>query len=188
MENSPCRGAWRCTRHRKSCCRSSDVGAPNETTCTPRGLRQPATCLMVPSFPAVSRPCSTTITLFTFAPHSASCSSNSSSPSAAKRARAFSLWMPFGGSVGILSSETRSPRLRNSVRAMRGLVFLRQRLSRKQRFVEAEAREVLDAHRVEHAVEVVHFVLHHAGVETFHLAPERLSVLVDPFVAQPAPA
>ena len=134
---------------------------------------------MVPSFPAVSRPCSTTITLFTFAPHSASCSSNSSSPSAAKRSRAFSLWMPFGGSVGILSSETRSPRLRNSVRAMRGLVFLRERLAGKQRFVEAEAREVADAHGVEHPVEVVHLVLHYAGVEAFHLALEAPALLIE---------
>src|SRR5688572_17341967 len=179
MENSPCRGAWRCTRHRKSCCRSSGVGTPNETTCTPRGLRQPATCLMVPSFPAVSRPCSTTITLFTFAPQSSSCSSNSSAPSAAKRSRAFSLLMPFGGSVGILSSETRSPRLRNSVRAMRGLVFLGERLAGKQRFVEPEAREVADAHGVEHPVEVVHLVLHYAGVEAFHLAFEAMALLIE---------
>ncbi|MGH8690664.1 MAG: hypothetical protein ACREUS_06510 [Burkholderiales bacterium] len=60
--------------------------------------------------PALSRPCSTTMTLFTLAPNIASCSSNISSPSAAKRLRAFSFVMRCGGSAGMSSRRTFSPR------------------------------------------------------------------------------
>src|SRR2546430_1058551 len=70
----------------------------------------------------------------------------------------------------------------------RGLLFSRQLLPRKQRFVEAEAGEVADPHRVEDAVEVVAFVLHHPGVKTLHLAFEKVSYFVKPLVAQRAPA
>src|SRR5690606_32572160 len=75
----------------------------------PRGLRQPATCLMVPSLPALSRPCSTTSTLLTFAPHRASCRLNSSPPSTANRFSAFSRVMPLGGSAEISSRRTLPP-------------------------------------------------------------------------------
>src|SRR6185436_3536704 len=126
---------------------------------------------MVPSLPAVSRPCSTTRTLFSLAPQSSSWSWNSSSPSDSNRLRAWALVTPFGGAVGISSRRTR-------------LVFLRQLLPREQRFVEAEAGEIADAHRVEHAVEVVDFVLDHTGMEVLHLALERLAVLVEPGIAQ----
>src|SRR2546422_8287007 len=70
----------------------------------------------------------------------------------------------------------------------RGLLFSRQLLPRKQRLVEAEAGEVADPHRVEDAVEVVAFVLHHPGVKTLHLAFKEVSFLVKPLVAQRAPA
>src|SRR6185503_18636550 len=107
---------------------------------------------MVPSLPAVSRPCSTTRTLFSLAPQSSSCSWNSSSPRDLSRLCACALVTPFGGPVGISSRRIRS-------------VFLRQLLPREQRFVEAESREIADPHRVEHAVEVVDLVLHHAGMK-----------------------
>src|SRR5688500_8996467 len=162
MANSPSRGAWRCTRHRKSCSRSSAVGAPKETTLTPRGLRQPATCLIAPSLPALSLPCSTTSALLSLAPHIASWRANISSPSAANRRRAVALVMPFGGSGEIRSSRTFSPR---SVKTI--LVFGRKLDAGEERVVEAEAREVADAHRVEHPVEVIDLVLHYASVEAF---------------------
>src|SRR4029079_19462008 len=126
---------------------------------------------MVPSFPAVSRPCSTTRTLFSLAPQSSSCSWHSLSPRDSNPLRGWALVTPFGGAVGISSRRIR-------------LVFLRQLLPREQRFVEAEAGEIADAHRVEHAVEVVAFVLDHTGMEVLHLALERLAVLVEPGIAQ----
>src|SRR2546422_4477939 len=70
----------------------------------------------------------------------------------------------------------------------RGLPFSRQLLPRKQRLVEAEAGEVADPHRVEDAVEVVAFVLHHPGVKTLHLAFKKVSFFVKPLVAPRAPA
>src|SRR5687768_15640355 len=179
MANSPSRGAWRCTRHRKSCSRSSSVGTPNECTRTPRGLRQPATCLIAPSLPALSRPCSTMSTLFTFAPHIWSCRSNSSSPSLAKRWRAASFDRLLGGSTGMRSSWTFAPR---SVKTT--LVFRRQLLPWKQRFIEAEAGEVADAHRVEDAVEMVDLVLHDTGMEVFDVALEFPPGLVETRIAQ----
>ena len=73
----------------------------------------------------------------------------------------------------------RSPRRRRCCSSSRSSspssVFRRQFLSWKQRFVEAELRQVADAHRIEDAVEVVALVLHHAGVETRHVALERLA-------------
>src|SRR6185503_2034713 len=64
------------------------------------------------------------------------------------------------------------------------LVFLRQFLAREQRVVEAEAGEIADAHRIEHAVQMVDLVLHHAGVKVLHVALERVSVRVEPGIAQ----
>ena len=55
----PGRGSWRFTRQRKSCRRSLCVGALNETTLTPCGLRPRSAYLTVPSLPLVSIPCST---------------------------------------------------------------------------------------------------------------------------------
>src|SRR5687767_14791352 len=189
MANSPSRGAWRCTRQRKSCSRSSAVGTPNDTTLTPRGLRQPATCLMAPSLPALSRPCSTSTTLLIFAPQSASWSANNSAPSASKRFCACSLEMRLGGSVEISSSRTFSPRFVKTVFATRRRLVLRWQLcAREELLDEAELRQVADAHGIEHAIEVIDLVLHHARVEPLHFALEALAALVAPGVAKPSVA
>src|SRR5436190_14828858 len=85
-------------------------------------------------------------------------------------------------------SGRRSPRRRPYCSSSRNCsppsVFLRQRLSWKQRFVEAELGEVADPHRVEDAVEVVDFVLHDTSVEIRRLALEWAAVLVKAAIAQ----
>ncbi len=48
---------------------------------------------------------------------------------------------------------------------------------------EAEQREILHPHRIQDAVQVVVFVLHHAGVEAGHLALDRPAVAIDAAIA-----
>src|SRR5581483_10913395 len=61
-------------------------------------------------------------------------------------------------------------------------------LPREQHVDEAELREVLDAHRIEDAVEVVALVLHHARVEALDRAVDRLAKGVEAGVADLAVA
>src|SRR5467141_130626 len=106
MANRPARGAGWCTRQRKSCSRSSCVGTPKLVTATPRGLSAPDMCFTAPSFPAASRPCSTSKTECVRAPHIQFCSSKSSSPIFSSRSRASCLVNFAGGSSEIRASLT----------------------------------------------------------------------------------
>src|SRR3954468_2263078 len=73
---------------------------------------------MVPSLPAVSRPWSTTSALFALEANISSCSSKSSSPSAARRGSALSRVISFGGSAEISSRRTFPPARSKNVLGM----------------------------------------------------------------------
>jgi hypothetical protein len=57
-----------------------------------------------------------------------------------------------------------------------------QLLSRKEFFVEAELSQVVDAHRIEDAVQMINLVLDHTCVKAAHPTFDRLSVQVNAFV------
>src|SRR3569623_2035595 len=61
---------------------------------------------------------------------------------------------------------------------------LRRILRREQLVLETELGEVADAAGIEHAVEMIAFVLHHARVKSVHLAHEMAAVLVVTAVTQ----
>src|SRR3569623_3329320 len=61
---------------------------------------------------------------------------------------------------------------------------LRRNLRREQLVLETELGEVADAAGIEHAVEMIAFVLHHARVKSEHLAHEMAAVLVVTAVTQ----
>src|SRR3954447_20134575 len=77
-------------RHRKSCARSSSVGALKLVIFTPCGSTRPTVCRSTPPLPEVSIPCSTSSTRrsepVVRSAHRRSCQSDSSSPSAARAA------------------------------------------------------------------------------------------------------
>ena len=64
--------------------------------------------------------------------------------------------------------------------------IVRERTVRKQDVGKAEAREIPHAHRVEDAVQMVAFVLDHAGVKAVHGPVDRGAARVGPLVAQAA--
>src|SRR3569623_3919 len=74
--------------------------------------------------------------------------------------------------------------LRHGARSLTRAFGLGRLLFGKQFFLEAELGEIADATRIEHAVEVVAFVLHHARVKTVHLAHEALATLIEAAVTQ----
>jgi hypothetical protein len=56
---------------------------------------------------------------------------------------------------------------------------------RKQHFRVAEAAEVAQAHWIQDAVEVIAFVLHHAGVKALDGTVDRPTLFVEPGVRVP---
>src|SRR3954466_6274419 len=62
------------------------------------------------------------------------------------------------------------------------LIYLR--LPRKHHLMETKIAHVLNAHRVEHAVQMIAFVLHHASVKVAHAPVDRQSVLIVAAIAQ----
>ena len=67
-----------------------------------------------------------------------------------------------------------------------GSVWRQRHASRKQRVLEAEVVQVAHPHRIEHAIEVVDFVLHDPGVEALDRPVDGLPVDIATPVAQTA--
>ncbi len=56
---------------------------------------------------------------------------------------------------------------------------------RKQHLGKTETAEVADAHRIQHADQMIAFVLHYASVKAFDAAIDRITVWIVALVAHP---